>query len=83
MGRHGRSGCHVTARPNAASSAVAELLGALYGLGFLIGDSETFPRIPELYATVVAAALFAGIVYVLFELLDRKLIFWRPRETRR
>jgi ABC-type nitrate/sulfonate/bicarbonate transport system permease component len=51
-------------------------------LGFLIGNSENFLRISELYATVVAASLFAGVVYILFEILDRKLIFWRPHETR-
>lgn len=63
-----------------AAALAAELLGARYGLGFLIGNSGNFLRIPELYATVVAAGLFAGIVYLVFEFLDRKLIFWRPRE---
>ena len=66
-----------------AAALAAELLGARYGLGFLIANSGNYLRIADLYATVVVAGLFAGAFYLVFELLDRKLIHWRPREDHR
>jgi NitT/TauT family transport system permease protein len=65
-----------------AAALAAELLGARYGLGFLIANAGNFLRIPELYGTVVIAGVFSGMVYVAFEALDRKLIHWRPKEER-
>jgi NitT/TauT family transport system permease protein len=59
------------------AAIAAELLGSRYGLGFMIVNSGTFLRIADLYATVAVVALFAAIVYFIFEMLDRKLIFWR------
>ena len=43
----------------------------------MIANSGTFLRISDLYATVAAVAIFAAVVYAVFEILDRKLIFWR------
>jgi NitT/TauT family transport system permease protein len=65
-----------------AAAITSELLGARYGLGFMIANSATFLRIDDLYAAVVVVSIFAGLVYTLFEVLDRKLIFWRDREVR-
>jgi NitT/TauT family transport system permease protein len=59
------------------AAIAAELLGSRYGLGFMIANSGTFLRIADLYATVAAVALFAAVVYAVFEILDRKLIYWR------
>ncbi|HMG40417.1 MAG TPA: ABC transporter permease [Acidimicrobiales bacterium] len=66
-----------------AAALAAELLGARYGLGFLIANAGNFLRIPDLYATVLIAGVFSGLVYLTFEVLDRKLIYWRPRDDRR
>jgi NitT/TauT family transport system permease protein len=66
-----------------AAALAAEILGSRHGLGFLIANSGNFLRIPDLYATVVIAGLFSGIVYLTFEVLDRKLIHWRPRTDQR
>ena len=59
------------------AAIAAELLGSRYGLGFMIANSGTFLRISDLYAAVAAVALFAAVVYLIFEVLDRKLIYWR------
>jgi len=64
------------------AAITAELLGARYGLGFMLANSGTFLRIEDLYATVVVVSLFAGLVYAIFELADRKFIFWREDRNR-
>jgi len=64
------------------AAITAELLGSRYGLGFMLANSGTFLRIEDLYATVVVVSLFAGAVYLIFELVDRKLIFWREDRNR-
>lgn len=66
-----------------AAALAAEILGSRHGLGFLIANAGNFLRIPDLYGTVVIAGLFSGIVYLTFEMLDRKLIHWRPRNDHR
>lgn len=60
-----------------AAAIAAELLGARFGLGFMIANSASFLRIEALYASVIVVSVFAALVYALFEILDQKLIYWR------
>lgn len=66
-----------------AAALAAEILGSRHGLGFLIANSGNFLRIDELYATVVIATVFSGAFYLAFEVIDRKVVFWRERRARR
>ena len=76
------AGCKTAVNFAVAAALSAELLGSRYGLGFLIANSGNFLRIDDLYATVVITALFAGAFYIVFEIVDRKVIFWQPRDEK-
>lgn len=65
-----------------AAALAAEVLGSRHGVGFLIANSGDFLRVDDLYATVVIATVFAGVFYLFFELIDRKVVFWRQPENR-
>lgn len=66
-----------------AAALATEILGSRHGLGYLIANAGNFLRIPDLYATVVIAGVFSGLVCVTFEVFDRKLIHWRPQNDHR
>ena len=76
------AGCKTAVNFAVAAALSAELLGSRYGLGFLIANSGNFLRIDELYATVVITAVFAAFFYLLFEFIDRKVVFWRTADDR-
>lgn len=76
------TGCKTAVNFAVAAALSAELLGSRYGLGFLIANSGNFLRIDELYAAVVITALFAGAFYLVFEIIDRKVIFWRSDDDK-
>lgn len=61
------------------AALAAEILGSRYGLGYLIANAGNFLRIAELYATIIATALVALLIYATLEVLDRKIIYWRER----
>jgi NitT/TauT family transport system permease protein len=77
------TGCKTAVNFALAAALSAELLGSRYGLGFLIANAGNVLRIDDLYATVVVTALFAGAFYLALEVIDRKVIFWRPEDERR
>lgn len=73
------TGCKTAVSFAVAAALSGELLGSRYGLGFLIANSENFLRIDDLYATVMICWAFAFVFYELFEIIDRLVVYWRPK----
>ena len=65
------------------AAITTEFLGSNQGLGHLVTSATTFLRIPDVYATVAAISVLAASIFVIVELLDRKLIFWRGETSGR
>ena len=59
------------------AAITTEFLGASAGLGYTVSESTSFFNLPAVYASVAAITLVAAVIYVIVEVLDRKLIFWR------
>ena len=59
------------------AAITTEFLGASSGLGYTVNASTAFFNLPAVYASVAAITLVAGTVYIIVEIIDRKLIFWR------
>lgn len=77
------TGCKTAVSFAVAAALSGELLGSRYGLGFLISNSGNFLRVDDLYATVIICWAFAFVFYELFEVIDRVVVFWRPRDDHR
>jgi ABC-type nitrate/sulfonate/bicarbonate transport system permease component len=58
---------------------LAEMLVGEDGLGFMIIDLQRSFQIREMYAWVVVLAVLGGVITVLFDTLDRRLVPWRGR----
>lgn len=61
------------------AAITAEFLGSREGLGYRIITMSSRLQLADLYAAVVVTAVVAGVVYGSFELLDRRLVYWRDR----
>ena len=57
----------------------SEFLGSREGLGYLIITTSSRLQLGDLYAAIVVTAIVAGGIYAAFELLDRRVVFWRER----
>ncbi|MGY1706737.1 ABC transporter permease [Geodermatophilus sp. SYSU D00697] len=64
------------------AAITAEFLGAREGLGYRIVALASRLQLDALYATVLIVSLLSGLVYLLLEWLDRRLVFWRERPVR-
>lgn len=71
------TGLKISANMAVVGAITGEFLGSPEGLGFLLNQYAFLFQTGEVYATVVAIALFAVVVYTVLEIVDRKLIFWR------
>lgn len=61
---------------------VGEFVGASEGLGYLVELYNNQLRIDRVFAVVVILAAIGAGGYFLLEWLDRRLIFWRPEDSR-
>lgn len=61
---------------------VGEFVGASEGLGYLVELYNNQLRIDRVFAVVTILAAIGAGGYFLLEWLDRRLIFWRPEDTR-
>jgi NitT/TauT family transport system permease protein len=59
---------------------VGEFVGARYGLGFLLHAYNFQLRIDSVFSVIVILAGLGAVLYFLLEWLDRRLIYWRPKE---
>ena len=57
---------------------VGEWIGSNFGLGALIIEATYNFRSPLLYATVILAAAWAVLLFVLVSIVERKVIRWKP-----
>jgi NitT/TauT family transport system permease protein len=58
---------------------VSEFIGARAGLGVLVKTYNEQLRIDYVYAVIVVLALLSLIFFLLLEVLDRQVIYWRNR----
>ncbi|WP_211090158.1 ABC transporter permease [Pseudothauera nasutitermitis] len=59
----------------------AEMIGANAGLGFLVLHSQEVFRIPQMYAAIVALAIFGLVLNKLLLVLEHNLTSWRAAAT--
>ena len=58
---------------------LAEMLVGEDGLGFMIIDLQRSFQIREMYAWVIVLAVLGGVMTLLFDAFDRRLVPWRGR----
>jgi len=56
---------------------VGEFVGAGEGLGYLLGVYSYQLAIPRVWAITVVLALIGVILFLIVDILDRKIVFWR------
>jgi NitT/TauT family transport system permease protein len=61
---------------------VGEFVGANYGIGQLVETYNFQLDIPMVFALIVVLSIIGLGLYVAFEYLDRKVVFWRDPEIR-
>lgn len=61
----------------------AEYLGAQTGLGQIIVYSELFAYVDRMFLVSLLFVVYAGLSFLLFEILSRRLVAWMPGEQRR
>jgi NitT/TauT family transport system permease protein len=63
------------------ATIASEMIAGANGLGFLLFDTAFSLRIPEMYATLLAAGLTGLALNLLLLALQRPAIFWHVRST--
>lgn len=61
---------------------VGEFVGANHGIGLLVETYNFQLDIPMVFALIVVLSIIGLALYVAFEYLDRKIVFWRDPEAR-
>jgi NitT/TauT family transport system permease protein len=57
---------------------VGEFVGAGRGLGYLLDTYSYQLQVPRVWAVTTVLALMGVIMFFVIDLLDRKIVFWRP-----
>jgi NitT/TauT family transport system permease protein len=60
---------------------VGEFVGASEGLGYLLNLYNFQFRIDRVFAVIIVLSAIGTLLYLILEVIDRKLIFWREDET--
>ena len=63
-------------------AVVGEYLGAAAGLGYLIHEAEGTFDVAGVFAGMIVLAAFVLLVDEIVSLAERRLLAWRPQETR-
>ena len=61
---------------------VGEFVGANHGIGMLVETYNFQLDIPMVFALIAVLSIIGLGLYVAFEYLDRRVVFWRDTETR-
>jgi len=61
---------------------VGEFIGGKEGLGYLIHVFNFQMSIPTVFAVIVFLAVLSTALYLIIELVDRRVVFWVDREQR-
>ncbi|MDH3498970.1 MAG: ABC transporter permease [Acidimicrobiia bacterium] len=57
---------------------VGEFVGAGRGLGYLLDTYSYQLQVPRVWAVTTVLALMGVILFLAIDILDRKIVFWRP-----
>ena len=58
---------------------VSEFIGARSGLGVLVKTYNEQLRVEYVYAVVVVMSVLSLLFFLVLELIDRRVVFWRGR----
>lgn len=75
------SSLKIAATSSVIGAIVAEWIGSQQGLGYLIIQSTYNFRVPELYATMIVASIFATVFFAAVGLVERMVVTWKAEET--
>jgi NitT/TauT family transport system permease protein len=71
------SGVKIALTYGVTAAIVTEFLGAGDGLGRLVTEATLYLNVGRVYAAVAAITVLAGIIFVILEIIDHKVVFWR------